>query len=101
MLRYVVGSALVALQLWVASSIYDSLGEFGWFFGDFMFDPLSRNLTYSGIYRFLNNPERILGLAGVWGVALITWNAPMFYLAATAHVLNLLFLQFVEGPHMK
>jgi phosphatidylethanolamine N-methyltransferase len=53
-----------------------------------------------GIYRFLNNPERVLGLAGVWGVALITWNAPVFYLAATAHILNLAFLQFVEKPHM-
>ncbi|CBX89971.1 phosphatidylethanolamine N-methyltransferase [Plenodomus lingam] len=101
LLRHVVGSALIALQIWVAFSIYDSLGEFGWFFGDFFYDPPSRNLTYSGIYRFLNNPERILGLAGVWGMALITWNAPMFYHAATAHMLNLLFLQFVEGPHMK
>ncbi|KAF2845452.1 phosphatidylethanolamine N-methyltransferas-like protein [Plenodomus tracheiphilus IPT5] len=99
--RYVVGCAMIALQLWIAFSIYDSLGEFGWHYGDFFYDPPSRNLTYSGIYRFLNNPERVLGLAGVWGVALITWNAPMFYLAATAHMLNLLFLQFVEGPHMK
>jgi phosphatidylethanolamine N-methyltransferase len=64
------------------------------------FDPPSSNLTYSGIYRFLNNPERVLGLAGVWGVAFITWNAPIFYLAATAHILNLAFLQFVERPHM-
>jgi phosphatidylethanolamine N-methyltransferase len=66
-----------------------------------VFDPPSSNLTYSGIYRFLNNPERVLGLAGVWGLALITWNAPIFYLAATAHILNLAFLQFVERPHMQ
>jgi len=66
-----------------------------------VFDPPSSNLTYSGIYRFLNNPERVLGLAGVWGLALITWNPPIFYLAATAHILNLAFLQFVERPHMQ
>jgi len=66
-----------------------------------VFDPPSSNLTYSGIYRFLNNPERVLGLAGVWGVAFITWNVPVFYLAATAHILNLAFLQFVERPHMQ
>lgn len=100
LLRHVVGVGMIVLQVWVAASIYESLGEFGWHFGDFFFDPPSRNLTYSGIYRFLNNPERILGLAGVWGVALITWNAPIFYLAATAHILNLVFLQFVEQPHM-
>jgi hypothetical protein len=68
--------------------------------GDFFFDPPASNLTYSGIYRYLNNPERVLGLAGVWGVAFITWNVPMFYLAAIAHILALSFLQFVERPHM-
>jgi phosphatidylethanolamine N-methyltransferase len=101
LLRHVLGVGMIALQLWTAVSIYDSLGEFGWFCGDFFFDPPTKNLTYSGIYRFLNNPERVLGLTGVWGMALITWNAPIFYLAATAHILNLAFLQFVERPHMQ
>lgn len=101
LLRHVVGVGLVALQLWTAMSTYDSLGEFGWFCGDFFFDPPSSNLTYSGIYRYLNNPDRILGLSGVWGLAFITWNAPIFYLAATAHLLNLVFLQFVEKKHMQ
>jgi phosphatidylethanolamine N-methyltransferase len=101
LLRHVLGVALIALQLWTDVSIYDSLGEFGWFFGDFFFDPPSRNLTYSGIYRFLNNPERVLGLTGVWGIALIAWSTPIFYLAAMAHILNLMFLQFVERPHMQ
>jgi phosphatidylethanolamine N-methyltransferase len=101
LLRHVLGSALIVLQMWTVISILESLGEFGWFFGDFFFDPPVKSLTYSGIYRFLNNPERVLGLAGVWGVALITWSAPIFYLAATAHILNLLFLQFVERPHMQ
>ncbi len=77
LLRHVLGVGTITLQIWVAMSIYDSLGDFGWFCGDFFFDPPSKNLTYSGIYRFLNNPERILGLAGIWGTALITWNAPI------------------------
>jgi phosphatidylethanolamine N-methyltransferase len=66
-----------------------------------VFEPPASNLTYSGIYRFLNNPERVLGLAGIWGTALITWTPPIFYLAATAHILNLAFLQFVERKHMQ
>ncbi|KAF2203185.1 phosphatidylethanolamine N-methyltransferas-like protein [Delitschia confertaspora ATCC 74209] len=99
--RHVLGAAMIALQIWTAFSIYESLGEFGWFFGDFFFDPPSKNLTYSGIYRFLNNPERFLGLAGFWGLALITWSFPIFYLATVSHILSLAFTQFVERPHMQ
>jgi phosphatidylethanolamine N-methyltransferase len=100
LLKHVVGIGLVALQLWTATSIYDSLGEFGWFYGDFFFDH-SRKLTYTSIYRFLNNPERILGTAGLWGAALITWSRAVFLLAMTAQLLTLAFLTFVESPHMQ
>lgn len=100
-LRHVLGVAMIALQIWTAVSSYESLGEFGWFCGDFFYDPPSRSLSYSGIYRFLNNPERVLGLAGIWGVALITWSVPIFFLVATAHILHLAFLQFIELPHMR
>jgi phosphatidylethanolamine N-methyltransferase len=99
LLRHVVGVALVALHLWTIVSIYDSLGEFGWFYGDFFFDHAPK-LTYSGIYRFLNNPERFLGLAGLWGFAIITWSKAIFLLAIMSHTLTLMFIQFVERPHM-
>ncbi|KAK4962959.1 phosphatidylethanolamine N-methyltransferase [Elasticomyces elasticus] len=99
-LRHVVGAALIALQIWTVTSIYESLGEFGWFFGDFFFDQAPR-LTYSGIYRFLNNPERTIGLAGVWGAAIITWSKAIFLLALLSHALTLCFIQFVERPHMQ
>ncbi|KZF23264.1 phosphatidylethanolamine methyltransferase [Xylona heveae TC161] len=98
--KHVLGASLIALQIWTAISIYDSLGEFGWFFGDFFFEQAPR-LNYSGIYRFLNNPERVLGLAGVWGAVLITGSKTIFFLALLSHVLTLLFLQFVERPHMQ
>ena len=99
-LKHVIGGALIGLQIWTATSIYDSLGEFGWFFGDFFFDS-NPKLTYSGIYRFLNNPERLLGLAGVWGAALITGSTAIFCLALLSHILALAFIQLVERPHMQ
>ncbi|MCJ1472267.1 phosphatidylethanolamine N-methyltransferase [Lambiella insularis] len=100
LLVHVVGAGLVSLQIWTAVSIYDSLGEFGWFFGDFFFDHAPK-LTYSGIYRFLNNPERVMGLAGVWGAALITGSSAIFFLALLSHILSLSFIQLVERPHMQ
>ncbi|KAI9830618.1 MAG: hypothetical protein M1819_005428 [Sarea resinae] len=100
LLKHVIGVALVALQAWTAISIYDSLGEFGWFFGDFFFDQGTK-LTYSGIYRFLNNPERFLGTAGLWGATLITGSRAIFFLALLSHALTLAFIHFVERPHMQ
>ncbi len=100
LLKHVLGTGLISLQIWTAVSIYESLGEFGWFFGDFFFDH-SPKLTYSGIYRYLNNPERVIGLAGVWGAVLITGSSSVFSIALLSHILTLFFLQFVERPHMQ
>ncbi|KJR82345.1 phosphatidylethanolamine N-methyltransferase [Sporothrix schenckii 1099-18] len=99
-LKHVLGSSLVALQVWTAFSIYDELGEFGWFYGDFFFDSTGK-LTYKSIYRYLNNPERIIGTAGLWGAALITWSRSIFILALIGHILTLGFLAYVEKPHMQ
>jgi phosphatidylethanolamine N-methyltransferase len=100
LLRHVVGFALLGLHIWTVASIRESLGEFGWFYGDFFFDRAPK-LTYGGIYRFLNNPERFLGLAGLWGFAIITWSRSIFALALISHLLTLFFIQFVERPHMQ
>ncbi|KAL4878895.1 phospholipid methyltransferase-domain-containing protein [Aspergillus karnatakaensis] len=99
-LRHVLGVGLISLQIWTSVSIYESLGEFGWFYGDFFFDE-SPKLTYNGIYRFLNNPERVLGLAGVWGAVLITASGAVAFLAFLSHILSIGFIQFVERPHMQ
>ncbi|KAJ6262042.1 hypothetical protein Dda_2844 [Drechslerella dactyloides] len=100
LLRHMIGFLLVALQMWAAASIYDSVGEFGWFYGDFFFD-IRPKLTYSGIYRFLNNPERLFGCASVWGLALVTGNPAMYLLALIAHIATQLSIDFVERPHMQ
>ena len=100
LLKHVMGAALVSLHVWTSVSIYQSLGEFGWFYGDFFFDHASK-LTYGGIHRFLNNPERVLGLAGLWAAVLFTGSSAIFATALSSHVLSLAFIQFVERPHMQ
>ncbi|KAF4126663.1 phosphatidylethanolamine N-methyltransferase [Geosmithia morbida] len=100
LLKHVLGASLVALQLWTAFSVYDSLGEFGWFCGDFFFDQRAK-LTYTSIYRFVNNPERVFGIAGTWGAALITWSRSIFLLAMMTQLLTLWYITYVERPHMQ
>lgn len=100
LLKHVVGISLIALQVWTATSIYESLGEFGWFYGDFFFDSTGR-LTYKSIYRFVNDPERVLGTGGLWGAALMTWSRSIFLLALVGHLLTIGFISYVEKPHMQ
>ncbi|PBP21562.1 phosphatidylethanolamine methyltransferase [Diplocarpon rosae] len=100
LLMHIIGVTLVALQVWTAVSVYQSLGEFGWFFGDFFFDH-NQKLTYNGIYRYLNNPERIIGLMGLWGAVFLTRSMAIFFLALLSHVLSLCFIHLVEKPHMQ
>jgi phosphatidylethanolamine N-methyltransferase len=100
LLMHVLGAALVALQVWTAFSVYESLGEFGWFCGDFFLHRKGK-LNYSSIYRFLNNPERVFGTAGVWGAALITWSRSIFIMAVMTHGLTLWYVSYVEKPHMR
>ncbi|KAJ6780858.1 hypothetical protein PWT90_00545 [Aphanocladium album] len=100
LLKHVMGASLVALQLWSAFSVYESLGEFGWFCGDYFFDHRAK-LTYTSIYRFVNNPERVFGIAGLWGAALITWSRAIFLMALAAQLMTIWFISYVERPHMQ
>lgn len=99
--KYIIGGMLIALQSWTSYSIYESLGEFGWFFGDFFFPERAKTLTYSGIYRYLNNPERLFGIAGVWGLVLLTGSFSVTVLAFIWTIGSIYMIKFVEQPHMQ
>lgn len=96
-LRHVLGLALVVMHVWMSISIYGVLGDYGWYFGDFWSDE-ARELKYTGVYRYLNNPERIVYSS--WGLALMSNSTAIVVLAAQAQVLNLAFISLVEKPHM-
>ncbi|CAI5756007.1 unnamed protein product [Candida verbasci] len=102
-LRLFLGVLLIITQIWINSSIVDSIGYFGWFYGDF-FIPKSqsfiKNLTKAGVYRYLNNPEQIFGVCGVMGVFFI-WPTFENLICCILWVLNnFIRINFIEKWHM-
>lgn len=92
---------LLFLHTWTANESFKVLGHFGWFFGDFFIEDFPVQLDYSGIYRYLNNPEKSMSGAAVWGLSLLSGSKLVFALAVISHLAHWWFLSSVETPHMK
>ncbi|CAG84868.2 DEHA2A12936p [Debaryomyces hansenii CBS767] len=102
-LRIFLGILLVFTQVWINSSIIDSIGYFGWFYGDFFIPKTSQqkaHLTKAGVYRYLNNPEQIFGVCGIMGVTLIIPSLENLICCVLWVTNNFIRINFIEKAHM-
>lgn len=100
------GLVLILINLWAFVSVYQAIGDFGWFYGDFFLSQskavfYTSQICYSGVYRFTNNPDCWIGYLGLHGVALITRNLPLFGVSIASQCFHAIFIKLVEEPHME
>lgn len=97
--KFIVGLAICLYSVWVKIDALRVAGVYAWYWGDFFFT-VKRDLVFDGVYKYFPHPMYTVGYFHYYGLALIASSWTLFFFSLLIHSLQLLFLFFIEIPHM-
>ena len=97
-LMYVIGAGLTLFGLWSKADAHGvRAGNFAWYSGDFFFT-IESDLTFDGIFQMFPHP---VGFCFYYGISLMSQSYVVFYTSVFVHILQMVFLIYVENPHIE
>eukprot|EP00796_Vickermania_ingenoplastis_P001708 gene1709-1060_t len=97
--RVVLGVMSVPFSLWSKTDAHRVISEFAWYWGDFFF-LVKKDLVFDGIFQMFPHPMYTAGYGFIYGLPLIGNSFTLLWVGIAAHLCQILFLLFVEGPHI-
>lgn len=96
----VLGVLSALFAMWSKVDAHRVLSEFAWYWGDFFF-LVKKEVAFDGIFQMFPHPMYTVGYAFIYGLPLMTNSFIVFWVGVFAHVCQILFLMFVEEPHIQ